>query len=299
MGRIKKKILSRVQRESIEGYLFIGPVFVHLSFFVIIPIILTFLLSFQQWNMLNPKRTFVGLQNFSRLLHDAVFWLSIKQTLEFTIGTVPVGIFLSLLTAAVLKKKSLLNNIFRTCFFLPVIVSLVVTAVVFLWLFDPMIGLINYYLGKVGIPPLLWLADTKLAMTTLIIINVWKNVGYNMVIFLAGLQAIPDIYYEASTIDGAGPIKQFFSITLPLLRPTTLFVMIMSIMGSFQVFDQVYLMTSGGPINRTKVIVFYIYETAFNFYEMGYATALSVVLFVMTLFLTIAQFKLFPKDAYS
>jgi multiple sugar transport system permease protein len=162
-----------------------------------------------------------------------------------------------------------------------------------------MIGLINYYIGKMGFPPLLWFADIKLAMTTLIIISIWKNMGYNMVIFLAGLQAIPDIYYEASTIDGASPIKQFFSITLPLLRPTTLFVMIMSIMGSFQVFDQVYLMTSGGPVNRTKVIVFYIYETAFNFYEMGYATALSVILFIMTLFLSVAQFKLFPKDAYS
>jgi ABC-type sugar transport system permease subunit len=120
-----------------------------------------------------------------------------------------------------------------------------------------------------------------------------------MVIFLAGLQAIPDIYYEASTIDGAGPIKQFFRITLPLLRPTTLFILIMSVMGSFQVFDQVYLMTNGGPVNKTKVIVFYIYETAFYFYDMGYATALSAALFVMTLFLTIAQFKLFPKDSYS
>jgi ABC-type sugar transport system permease subunit len=177
VAKQKQTVNTRIRREWFEGYFFIGPVFVHLSVFVIVPIILAFILSFQQWNLLNPKRTFVGLQNFIRLFHDDVFLLSIKQTIGYTIGTVPVGIVLSLLTAIVLKRKSLLNNVFRTCFFLPVIVSLVVTAVVFLWLFDPVIGLVNYYLRKIGIPPLLWLSDPNLAMTTLVIINIWKNMG--------------------------------------------------------------------------------------------------------------------------
>jgi multiple sugar transport system permease protein len=282
-----------------EGYLFISPVFIHLLIFVIVPIFLVFILSFQKWNILNPKKAFVGFQNFIRLLNDEVFFLSVKQTIVYTIGTVPIGMVFSLFIAIILKRKSLLNTIFRTCFFLPVIVSMVVTALAFLWLFDPTIGLVNYYLQMIGIQPPFWLSDPDLAMPTLIIISIWKNLGYNMVIFLAGLQAIPDIYYEASIIDGAGPIRQFFKITLPLLRPTTLFILIMSMMSSFQVFDPVYLITKGGPINQTKVIVFYIYETAFYAYDMGYATALSAALFIMTLVLVIAQYKLFSKDSYS
>jgi multiple sugar transport system permease protein len=299
MGIKGKRFNGRERREIAEGYCFIAPVFVHLSFFVIVPIISAFIFSFQKWNLLIPQMTFVGFANFIRLFKDDIFLLSLKQTLQYSIWTVPVGMVFSLLTALVLKRKSLINNFYRTCFFLPVIVSLVVTSVVFLWLFDPMIGLINYYFIKAGLPRLLWLSDPNLAMPTLIIISIWKNMGYNMVIFLAGLQAIPDIYYEASTIDGAGTIRQFFRITLPLLKPTTLFILVMSVMGSFQVFDQVYLMTNGGPVNRTKVIVFYIYETAFYFFDMGYATALSVALFLMTLFLTIAQFKLFSNDSYA
>lgn len=293
-----KTLNARLRRERVEGLLLVSPVFIHLMIFVIVPIIFAFILSFQNWNMLNPNKQFVGLANYKRLFTDEIFFLSLKNTLWYTIGSVPLCIVFSLLLAVGLKRKTRANSILRTCFFLPVIVSLVVTSVVFTWLFDPMIGLVNYYLGKIGIGPLVWLSDPDLALITLMIVSIWKNVGYYMVIFLAGLQAIPDVYYEAARIDGANSITQFFKITLPLLKPTTLFVLIMSVMNSFQVFDQVYLMTSGGPVNRTKVIVFYIYETAFYFFEMGYASALSFALFIITLVLTLLQFKCFPPETY-
>jgi len=287
------------KREHREGVLLVSPVLVHLGIFVIIPIIYAFVLSFKKWNMLNPNKVWIGLDNYKKLLTDPVFMISLKNTFWYTIGSVPFCVILSLLLAVALKKKSKINSILRTCYFLPVIVSTVVTSVVFLWLFDPMIGLINFYLGKIGIRPLVWLSDPDLALSTLVIISIWKTLGYNMVIFIAGLQAIPDVYYEASTIDGANSVQQFFQITLPLLKPTTMFVLIMQVMNSFQVFDPVYLMTSGGPVNRTKVIVFYIYETAFYFFDMGYASALSFVLFVMTLILTLIQMKFFSSDSYS
>lgn len=283
----------RMRRERREGYILITPVCIHIFIFVIIPIVYAFILSFQEWNMLSPDKDFVGLGNYERMLSDSVFFLSLKNTLWYTVWSVPFCLVLSLLLAVAMKRRSAVNSFLRTCFFLPVIVSLVVTSVVFTWLFDPMIGLVNYYLGKIGIGPLVWLSDPDLALPTLVIVSIWKSLGYNMVIFLAGIQSIPDVYYEASRIDGANGVQQFFDITLPLLKPTTLFVLIMSVMSSFQVFDQVYLMTSGGPVNRTKVIVFYIYETAFYFFDMGYASALSFVLFLMILILTIIQFRCF------
>ena len=283
----------RMRRERREGYILIAPVCIHIFIFVIIPIVYAFILSFQEWNMLSPDKDFVGLGNYERMLSDSVFFLSFKNTLWYTVWSVPFCLVLSLLLAVAMKRRSAVNSFLRTCFFLPVIVSLVVTSVVFTWLFDPMIGLVNYYLGKIGIGPLVWLSDPDLALPTLVIVSIWKSLGYNMVIFLAGIQSIPDVYYEASRIDGANGVQQFFDITLPLLKPTTLFVLIMSVMSSFQVFDQVYLMTSGGPVNRTKVIVFYIYETAFYFFDMGYASALSFVLFLMILLLTIIQFRCF------
>ena len=283
----------RMRRERREGYILIAPVCIHIFIFVIIPIVYAFILSFQEWNMLSPDKDFVGLGNYERMLSDSVFFLSLKNTLWYTVWSVPFCLVLSLLLAVAMKRRSAVNSFLRTCFFLPVIVSLVVTSVVFTWLFDPMIGLVNYYLGKIGIGPLVWLSDPDLALPTLVIVSIWKSLGYNMVIFLAGIQSIPDVYYEASRIDGANGVQQFFDITLPLLKPTTLFVLIMSVMSSFQVFDQVYLMTSGGPVNRTKVIVFYIYETAFYFFDMGYASALSFVLFLMILILTIIQFRCF------
>lgn len=289
----RKNITVRERRERREGFLLIAPACLHISIFVIIPIFFAFILSFQDWNMLSPEKTFVGFENYRQMVTDSVFYLSLKNTFWYTVGSVPVCLVCSLLLAVAMKKKSAVNGFLRTCFFLPVIVSLVVTSVVFMWMFDPMIGLVNYYLSKLGIGSLVWLSDPELALPTLMIVSVWKSLGYNMVIFLAGIQAIPDVYYEASRIDGASGVQQFFKITIPLLKPTTLFVLIMSVISSFQVFDQVYLMTSGGPVNSTKVIVFYIYETAFYYFDMGYASALSFVLFILILLLTLIQFKVF------
>lgn len=287
------------RREMREGYLFIAPAFIHLLIFVILPIFAAIYLSFHNWNILNPSRPFVGLENYKRLWSDELFWMSLKTTLYYTVVSVPIGIVLSLALAMAMKAPLKGIGIFRTAYFLPVITSMIVVSLVWTWMFDPLSGLLNYYLKMLGLRPQAWLADPNMAMPSIIILSVWKSLGYNMVIFLAGLQAIPDMYYEAARIDGANAWQQFRRITLPLLRPTTFFILITTLISSFQVFDQVYVMTGGGPANLTKVLVYYIFEVAFHYFEMGYASALSFVLFLFTLVLTALQFKLMSKDSYT
>ncbi|HEX7714051.1 MAG TPA: sugar ABC transporter permease [Bacillota bacterium] len=287
------------RREMREGYLFIAPAFIHLLIFVILPIFAAIYLSFHNWNILNPSRPFVGLENYKRLWSDELFWMSLKTTLYYTVVSVPIGIVLSLALAMAMKAPLKGIGIFRTAYFLPVITSMIVVSLVWTWMFDPLSGLLNYYLKMLGLRPQAWLADPFMAMPSIIILSVWKSLGYNMVIFLAGLQAIPDMYYEAARIDGANAWQQFRRITLPLLRPTTFFILITTLISSFQVFDQVYVMTGGGPANLTKVLVYYIFEVAFHYFEMGYASALSFILFLFTLVLTALQFKLMSKDSYT
>jgi ABC-type sugar transport system permease subunit len=205
----------------------------------------------------------------------------------------------SLLVAYILHKKIFGKKLLRTLFFAPVIISPVAAAVIWRWLYDPNFGLINFFIGIFGINPINWLNDTLAAMAALIIMGVWKTFGINMVLFAAGLQAIPEHYYEAAEIDGAGQWAKFRNITLPLLAPTTFFIMVMSIISSFQVFDIVYVLTSGGPLGSTKVMVFFIYEHAFKFFEMGYASAVSYVLFAILFTLTLIQIKYMKNRAYT
>jgi multiple sugar transport system permease protein len=187
----------------------------------------------------------------------------------------------------------------RTAFFTPVVISAVAAAVIWRWVFDPNLGLLNQVLGMVGIPPVNWMNDPTAAMTALIIVGVWKTFGINMILFAAGLSGIPEHYYEAAEIDGAGSWDKFWKITVPLLSPTTLFVMVLSIIGSFQVFDLVYVLTYGGPLGSTKVLVFYLYEHAFRYFNMGYASAVAYVLFAVVFVLTMIQIRFFREQVYS
>jgi ABC-type sugar transport system permease subunit len=220
------------------------------------------------------------------------FWLVLKNTVIYTIGTVPLNMIISLMVAYGLNKQLVGKKFLRTLFFAPVVVSPVAAALIWRWLYDPNFGLINYALGFFGFAPVNWLNDPSAAMFALIGMGVWKTFGYNMVLFAAGLNAIPESYYEAATLDGAGAWSKFWHITVPLLSPTTFFIMVMAMIGSFQVFDIVYILTSGGPLGSTKVLVFYVYEYAFKFTgEMGYASAVSYVLFAILFLMTMLQIK--------
>lgn len=240
--------------------------------------------------MLSPIK-WVGISNYQSLINDEVFWKVLWNTIYYTLGTVPIGIIISLLLAIALNQKIKGIKIFRTAYFLPVISSAVAVAVVWQWVYNPEFGLLNYLLSFVGIEGPNWLTSKNWAMPAVIITGIWKNLGFNMLLFLAGLQGIPEVYYEAARIDGANWWNQFKNITIPLLSHTTFFVVIMSVINSFQVFDQIYIMTGGGPARSTSVMVHYLYQNAFEYFKMGKASAIAYILFILVFFATLIQFK--------
>ncbi|MGE5350855.1 MAG: carbohydrate ABC transporter permease [Acidobacteriota bacterium] len=290
--KIKKQGRSPYKKgDATSALLFLSPTLVVFSTFILFPVIFSFYLSFQKWNMFSSETTFVGLDNYIRMFKSEEFWQVLKNTAIYTFGTIPLNMGFSLMVAYVLNKKIIGKKFLRTAFFAPVIISPVAAAVIWRWLYDPNFGLINWFIALFGISPINWLNDPTAAMFALIIMGVWKTFGYNMVLFSAGLQGIPETYYEAALIDGASGWTRFWKITIPLLSPTTFFIMVMSMIGSFQVFDIVYVLTSGGPLGSTKVLVFYVYEHAFKFFEMGYASAVSYVLFAILFIFTMLQMK--------
>ena len=281
----------RSRRNGLDALLFLSPTLSVFSVFVLFPVLFSFYLSFHKWNMFSSERSFVGLENYLRILHNDEFWLVLKNTVVYTLGTVPLNMALALAVAYALNRRIIGKKFLRTAFFTPVVTSSVAAAVIWRWTYEPNFGLLNYCLSWFGIPPVNWLNDPTAAMFALIVMGVWKTFGVNMVLFAAGLQGIPDHYYEAAEIDGAGRWRKFWNITLPLLSPTTFFILVMSVIGSFQVFDIVYILTSGGPLGTTKVLVFYLYENAFKFFEMGYASAVAYLLFALIFILTLAQIR--------
>lgn len=257
--------------------------------FVLVPVLATFVISFADWD-LSENFKFIGLGNYQELLTDGIFRKVFWNTLYFTAVSVPIGIVLSLFLAILLNQRLRMIRFYRAAFFIPVISSMVAVAVIWQWIYNPQYGLLNYALSGLGIQGPTWLTSTKWAMIAIIITAVWKNLGFNMLIFLAGLQSIPESYYEAAEIDGARWFAKFRHITVPLLSPTTFFITVMAIITSFQVFDTVYLMTQGGPARSTSVLVYYVYQNAFQYFEMGYASAVAYVLFFVVLILTMLQF---------
>jgi len=248
--------------------------------------------------MFSGATTFIGLENYTRMFQSSEFWQVLGNTAVYTIGTIPINMALSLWVAHILNKKLVGRKFLRTAFFAPVIISPVAAAVIWRWMYDPNFGLINYSISFLGIDAVNWLNEPTAAMFALIIMGVWKTFGINMVLFSAGLQGIPDNYFEAAELDGAGKWAKFWHITIPMLAPTTFFILIMSMISSFQVFDIVYVLTSGGPMGSTKVLVFYVYEYAFKFFEMGYASAISYFLFAVLFVLTMAQVKYLKSKVY-
>jgi len=283
----------RGQGEWKVALLFLSPTLIIVSVFIFFPILFSFFLSFHEWNMFGGERTFVGLENYLALVRSPDFWQVFGTTTIYTIATVPLNMAIALLAAVFLEKKLVGTRALRAAFFTPVIVSWVAAAVIWRWVFHPNIGLLNYVLEAIGVPAVNWVNDPTAALFSMIVVGVWKTFGINMILFAAGLASIPQHYYEAADIDGAGPWSKFWRITLPLLTPTTLFILVLSIIGSFQVFDLVWVLTHGGPLGSTRVIVFYLYEQAIQFFNMGYASAIAYILFAVLFVLTMLQFRYF------
>ncbi len=272
------------------GYLFILPSFLHLLAFVFIPLVFSFYLSFTDWHGPNlQSANFIGLDNYDFLMGDRRFWNAMGNSAKYTIMAVPLGMAISLIIALVMNQKLRGVYIFRTLFFMPVISSWVAVSVIWITLLDPNVGIVNYVLSQLGLPGVNWLGDTATALPSLVLITIWKGAGFQMVIWLAGLQAIPQELYEAAAIDGANRWQNFWRITLPLLRPTTFFLAVTGVIGSFQVFSPVYVITRGGPLDSTDVAVYRIYLRAFQEFDMGYAASQAWVLFAVIFVLTVLQ----------
>lgn len=288
---------TRAKRsEALAAFLFLLPNVIGFVVFMAGPVLAALGISFLKWNLLNPPQ-WLGIQNYVALIADDDFWTSLQATLYYMLGSVPLGIVLSLALAIALNQKIKGISFYRTIYFIPVVSSMIAVALMWRWMYNPTSGILNYILNEIfeflrlPIEAPDWLQSRRWAMPAIILMSVWKGLGYNMVLFLAGLQGIPKHLYEAADIDGATGWDKFRNVTLPLLTPTTFFVLIMSIIGSFQVFEQAYIMTRGGPARATVTTVYYIYENGFEWYKMGYASAVAWVLFALILVVTLAQWK--------
>lgn len=292
-----RRVLHEMRKQW-TAYLFLSPVLILFAVFTFFSVGYAFYLSFHEWNILEPHKPFVGLDNYTRLFQDSRFRQAVGNTIYYTAVSVPLTIFLGLAVALMLNTSIRARGLFRTLFYLPVITPLVIASIIWKWVYNGDYGLLNYYLMKLHLidEPLLWLADPNLAMPSVIITSVWKGVGFAMVVYLAGLQSIPEDYYDAAKIDGASGWRRLKDITFPLLSSTTLFLFVISILGSFQVFTQIFIMTNGGPLGKTRTIVWYIYQTAFKDYQMGYAAAMAFALFAMMLVFTLLQFRFLRRD---
>lgn len=285
-----KLISSRKRKDLVWGYFFIAPLLIGFIVFIVLPVIVSLYYSFTDYNGIT-KPVFNGLSNYKKLLRDKDFIKSLINTIYFTVGTVSVGTVLSLLVSVAMCQKIRGKKVFTTIFFLPNVISTIAVSLSWQWLYNTDYGFINTVLGALHLyqPP--WLTSEIWAMPSVMIMTIWKTFGFNMLIFIAGIMNIPRSYYEAAEIDGAGVMKQFFHITVPLLKHTTFFVVLMGLIGSLQAFDQIYIMTKGGPAQSTSVVVYLIYMNAFQYFKQGYASAMAYFLFAVIFIITIIRYR--------
>ncbi|MDR6550773.1 sugar ABC transporter permease [Paenibacillus qinlingensis] len=286
-----KNSSKALRRNRLTGYTFLLPNILGFLLFICIPVCASFLMSFTEWNGFDEIK-WAGLSNYIHLWRDETFRISLFNSLIMTAVSVPVTLLLAILAAVALNKGLRGVKIFRTAIFLPHITATIAVAVVWQLLYNPTMGPINGVLRSIGIDhPPTWLASTQWALASVIIVSIWHSIGYYMVLYLAGLQGIPKDLYEAAEIDGAGKVKQFRNITIPMLSPVIFFTVIMGIINSFKVFDLVFVLTKGGPGRSTHMLVYDIYYTAFQRFEYGYASAMAYVLFTIILIITLIQFR--------
>lgn len=295
MSRARK--LSKWDREERRGFfLFISPWLIGFVLFMLIPMCASVYISLTDWNILRSP-TFVGLENFRTIFNDPLFYKSVKVTLTYAVFSVPLGVFCSIFVALLLNNKLPGMRVFRTIFYLPAVVSGVVVAIVWLWMYQPEYGIINTLLAKLGIQGPKWIYSEQWAMPSLIIMSLW-NIGGNIVLYLAALQGVPTDYYEAAELDGAGWWKRFIYITLPGISPTLLFTTLTGIIGAMQTFTQAFVMSSGGPNNATLFYAYYIYNNAFVYRKMGLACAQAWIMFIMIGILTAISLKVSQGHVY-
>jgi multiple sugar transport system permease protein len=298
----RRRSVGRVlheMRNEWTAYLFHAPGLIIFAIFVVYALYTSLFLSFHDWDLIQPAR-FVGLDNYEKALHDTRFLESLHHTAVFVIGTVVPTMALGLGLALLLNSQIVGLGWFRTAYYLPVLTPIVIAALLWTWVYNADYGIANFYLQKLGIidHPVLWLGDRDTAMGAVIVMQVWQGVGFSMLVYLAGLQAVPIELYEAAEVDGAGPWTKFRRITLPLLAPTTFFLLIINTIGAAKNFAPIFVMTNGGPPGpggETTTVVYYIYQQAFRFFEMGYASSLAWVVFVLLFGLSFAQFRWYRK----
>jgi multiple sugar transport system permease protein len=288
-------MISWKSRLRLTPYLFLLPAMVFLAVFTYYPITQAVRLSFYKWEMISEP-VYAGLQNYRDTFTDFKFYNSLRVTFHYVFVAVPGTIVLALLTALLLNTRMRLRNLFRSLIFFPAFTSLVAIGMIWKYMYSTDYGILNYFIGLLGGRPVGWLSDPGLALWSLILVTIWHGLGWNMVIFLAGLQNIPDVYYEAAKIDGAGGAQRLWYITLPLLKPITLFAVVMAVIYTFRSFDFVYVTTQGGPGTSTSLLMWYFYRQGFIMYRMGQATAIALILFVVVLFFTVLQLRLFRGE---
>lgn len=291
---MKNRTLS--SRYKRAGALMALPSMAVISLFIIIPIIYSLYMSLHDWNIMYNIKDFIGFDNYKEVFSDDRFWNALKNTVIYTVAYVPILVIASLLLAAFINEKFIGSGFFKSLFFIPAITSMAIIAIIFRFLLDGDIGYVSIMLRRMGFNVPDFLRDPSTAMGAVVLTSVWRWIGFYMVIFLSGFNSIPDSLYEAAEIDGAGKLRQFFSISIPLLMPTISFALITNLINSFQVFDPVYVMTKGGPMFSTEVLVYYVYYMGFNVFDMGYASSMAFILFVIILLFTLLQLKGFTKS---
>jgi multiple sugar transport system permease protein len=290
-GRGASRRLPGTTREALTGYAFIAPNLLVFVAFMFIPLILTFVKSTQRSSGFGPSQN-VGLQNYRDMLHDSTFWSALEHTVGFAVVDVPLTLAGGLGLALLINQKLAGRGFFRAVFFIPTVISSVAAGIIAGWMFDENVGVINKVIGTIGLDPIMWNSTPFWAWTAVILTTLWTGVGFGMVIYLASLQGIPREQYEAAEIDGANAWQQFRHVTLPGLQTATFFLTVYGIIGSFQVFDLIYVLTNGGPGDSTEVLGTYAYKTAFASRERGYGAAIGVVLYLMLMAVTLIQWQL-------
>lgn len=288
--------MSKITKDQEKvAYRFIALPCILLFLFILVPILIALGVSFTDYDVINVPN-FLGIKNYLKLFDDPYFWIAAKNTIIYTLLYVPLGLAVSLGTASLLNMKKKGAKLFRVLFYIPVLCSSVATATIWYWLLNPSNGLFNNILGAFGISGPAWLQDSKWAMAAIVVMSVWMTFGTNMIVFLAGLQGIPSVLYEAAKVEGAGRWQTFRYVTVPSLTKTTFLVTTMLIINAFQVFDQAYILTKGGPGNSTITLVYYIYNNGFANLKMGYASAISFILFIMIFIVSVLNMRINNLD---
>ena len=292
-----EQMTKRKLGSLLKPYALITPAMIIFILFFIYPIVYMVYLSFFKWNMIGDMN-FIGLNNYTSLFANSEFWVVMKNTFFFMLLSVGLVILFSTLMAVYLHKNTKINNLLQSVIFAPYIISFVSISFIFLWMFEPDYGLFNYLLERIGISSVRWLQNTNTAMISLVMVSVWKGVGYNTLIIISAIQKVPSYLFEAAELDRSSRAKTFFKITIPMISPTMFFLVLVNLIASLKTFETIQLMTLGGPANSTKTLVYYLYEYGFSFYKIGYASAVGVVLMVLIGVLTVIYFKVLSKKVY-